>query len=321
MDNYRDYFNREELIKALAQAPYSPGQLGASGIFETVPLGSTTMGIEIETKDAGRVLSAISRGAPRQNERLDKRSVVTFTTQSFGDQGAVMADEVLNARAAGPSGAREVIENRRAKLVAKLRRTMDYTHEKLRMNVLTSPGTTEFGSAASSVAIAVQTTGTKLRQELFNKIITPIEAALDGLPFTSIDVWCSDGYWSDLVEASSIKETYLNWQAAAELRGDVMAPFSFGGVNWRRYRGTSACKIPDNQAIAVPVGVPDTFFAGFAPNDTIESVGAGALGQPYYMGSKEIKDSQGTKGWEISIQSHPKMVCGRPACVIPITKT
>jgi Phage major capsid protein E len=321
MDNYRDYFTREELLRTLQQAPYTPGMLGSLGIFETVPLGSTNLAIEIETKEAGRVLTAIARGAPRQVENLDKRSVVTFSTQSFGDQGAVMADEVLNARAVGPAGAKEVLENRRAKLVAKLRRTIDYTHEKLRMNVLTSPATTEFGAAASSTIIAVQTTATKLRQEIFNKLTLPIEAALDGLMHTGIVALCSDGYWSDLIEATSIKETYLNQAQAAELRGAVVERFEFGGVTWARYRGTSTCKIPDNQAIAVPTGVPETFFQAFAPNDTLESVGSGALGQPYYMGSKELKDSQGVKGWEVSIQSHPKMICGRPACIIPITKT
>lgn len=320
MDVYRDYFTREELVRVLQQQPFTPGLLGTLGMFEAVPLTGTTMGIEIETKDAGKVLSVISRGAPRSISGLDKRNVVTFSTLSYGDQGAVMADEVLNARGAGAAGAKEVIENRRARLVAKLRRHVDLTHEKLRMDCITSPGSSEFGSAASSVIIAVQTTATKLRQEIFNKLITPIEAALDDLPFSGVAVLCSDGYWSDLIEATSIKETYLNAAQAIELRGDVPMRFRFGGVEWIRYRGLSTCKIPDNQAIAVPTGVPETFFTGFAPNDTIESVGSGAMGQPYYMGSKPLVDSQGTKGWEVSIQSHVKMVCGRPSCIIPITK-
>lgn len=323
MDIYRDYFTREELLRVLAAAPYTPGDLGRMGLFETVNLTGTTLGIEKEVTDAGRVLTAISRGAPRQNTTLDKRSVVTFGTQSFGEQGAVMADEVLNSRGAGTSGAKEVIEDRRARLVAKLRRSMDYTHEVQRMNVLKAPGTTEFGAAASPVIIAVQTDATKLRQEIFNKLTLPIEAALDGIGFTGITALCSDGYWADLIEAKAIRDTYLGYQAAAELRGAVVMEFVFGGVMWKRYRGTSVCKIADNQAIAIPTAVEggEVFIQAFSPNDTLESVGAGALGQPYYMGSKPLVDSQGTKGWEVSIQSHPKMLCTRPACIIPITKT
>ena len=92
-------------------------------------------------------------------------------------------------------------------------------------------------------------------------------------------------------------------------------------MTWRRYRGTGAVKIPANEARAVPTGVPDTFWQLFAPNDTVESVGAGALGQPYYMGSSELKDSQGVKGWEVSIASHPRVLCGRPKLIRPIVKT
>lgn len=321
MDNYRDYFTREELVRALAAAPYTPGMLGSLGLFETMPLSGTTFGVEVETKDKGRILTAMPRGAPRQQTNLDKRKVHTFTvSDSYGDQGNVMADEVLNGRGLGVNGSRAVIEQRRAKLVAKLRRTIDLTHEKLRMQCLLSPATTEFGAAASAAVIAVQTDSTKLRQEIFNKITLPIEAEMDGLSFGAPRVLCSDSYWSDLIEAKSIKDTYLNYQAAAELRGAVAEEFVFGGVTWSRYRGTSDCKIPDGEARAIPTGVTDTFWQLFAPNDTVESVGNGQLGQPYYMGTGEIKDSQGVKGWEISIQSHARMLCGRPKVIIPLTK-
>lgn len=321
MDTYRDYFTREELVRALAQAPYTPGRLGELGIFESIPLSGTIFSVEEAVKDGGRVLTAMPRGAPRQQMRLDKRTVRTFgVTNQYGDEGAVMADEVLNARAAGPSGAKEVIESRRARVVAKLRRSMDLTHEKLRMACLLSPETTEFGAAAAGVTIAVQSDATKLRQEIFNKLTLPIEAELDGLSHSGLHVLCSDGYWSDLIEAKSIRETFLNYQAAAELRGAVPMSFVFGGVTWERYRGTSTCKIPDNEARAIPTGVQDVFWQAFAPNDTIESVGSGALGQPYYMGSKPLIDSQGTKGYEISIASHVRMLCGRPKVIIPIAK-
>ncbi len=320
MDIFRDYFTRENLVRSLAQAPYTPGRLGELGLFEVTPLTSTTLAVEEDAKDAGKILTAIARGAPRQKSGLDKRKVHTFTTQTYSDSGEVYADEVLNARGAGTSGAAEIIANRRDRLVAKLRRNMDYTHESLRMACLLAPGTTEFGSAPASAIIAVQTDATKTRQEIFNKIIAPIEAALDGIPFTGIHVFCSDGYWSDLIENKQVRETYLNWQAAAELRGDPRQAFSFGNVTWERYRGTSLVKIADNEAVAFPVGASDTFWMGLAPTDTMESVGTGAMGQPYYLGSKPIVDALGTKAMEVAIASHPVVVCGRPAAIRRITK-
>lgn len=319
MDIFRDYFTRENLVRSLAQAPYTPGRLGELGIFETVNLTSTTLAIEEEAKDSGKVLTAIARGAPRQKTGLDKRKVHTFATQTFGDSGEVYADEVLNARGAGTEAAAEVIQSRRDRLVAKLRRNMDLTHESLRMACLLAPGTTEFGTQGTEQTIAVQTDTTKMRQEIFKKIIVPIETALDGIAFTTAHVLCSDGFWENLIENKAVRETYLNWQAAAELRGDTRQAFAFGNVMWERYRGTSAVKITDNKAVAFPVGTADPiFWQGFSPTDTMESVGAGALGQPYYMGSKPITDALGTKAMEVAIASHPRMVCGRPGATFLI---
>lgn len=315
MDIFRDYFTRENLVRALAKTPYTPGRLGELGIFETVPLTSTTFAMEVETTDAGRVLTPITRGGPRTKTGLDKRSVVTFNTASYGDDGAVYADEVLAARGAGTTGSAEIVQNRRDRLVAKLRRNMDLTHESLRMAKLLAPGSTELGSTPTDATIAVQTDATKTRQEIFNKIIVPIEQALDGLTFSGLHVFCSDGFWSNLIENKQIRETYLNWQAAADLRNDPRMMFSFGNVTWERYRGTSAVKIEDDHAVAFPVGVQGLFFQAFAPNDTVESVGSGALGEPYYLGSDVVKDAMGTKAVQVAIASHPVMVCGRPAAI------
>lgn len=319
MDIFRDYFTRENLVRSLEKAPYTPGRLGELGIFETVPLTSTTMAIEEQATNSGKVLTAIPRGAPRQRTGLDKRSAHTFTTATYGDQGDVMADEVLNARSVGTSGAAEIVESRRNTLVAKLRRTVDLTHEYLRMQCLLSPGTTEFGSTPSTVAIAADNDATKMRKEIFTKIVKPIETALGGLVYSGIHMLCEDGYWEQLIDNANIRATYLNWLAAAELRGDTRQMVTFGGVTFERYRGTSDVAITANRGIAFPTGVVGMFFQGFAPNDTMESVGQGALGQPYYLGSKLLTDSQGTKGTEVSIQSHCKMVCGIPAAIRTVT--
>lgn len=328
MDIYTDFFSRSELVRVLALQPFTPGQLGGLGIFQPVPLSSTSFAVEVTPKNAGRILTAMPRGAPRQTMGQDKRAVHTFpVVDQYGDQGAVWADEVLNARGVGTSGQKEVIEQRRAEQMARMRRTVDLTHEKLKMAALLSPASTEFGAAASDVVIAVQTDATKTRKEIFDKIVVPTEAALDGTTYSNILVLCSDGYWSDFMSNAEFKATYLNFEAAATLRmgiagtNGVMPPFPWGGVMWQRYRGTSDCKIPDNEARAVPLGVPDFAWQPFAPNTTIESVGSGALGEPYYVGSKPITDSQGTLGWEMSIQSHTRCIVGRPAAVTRITKS
>ena len=317
MDIFRDYFTRENLVRSLEKAPYIPGRLGALGLFETVGLTSTTLAVEEQTTDNAKVLSALSRGAPRTQTGLEKRKVHTFTTQTFGDEGAVYADEALNARGAGTNAAVEVITDRRDRLVRKLRRHVDLTLESLRMSVLLAPGTTEFGSAPAEQSIAFNTDATKTRAEIFNKIVVPIESALDGLEFSGIHCFCSDGFWTALIENKAVRDTYLNFTAAAELRAGLkdIDNFRFGGVTFERYRGTASVAITANKAVAFPLGVPDTFWQAFAPNDTMESVGAGGLGQPYYMGSKPVTDALGTKAMQVAIATHPRMVCGRPAAI------
>lgn len=143
MDIFRDYFTRENLVRSLEKAPFIPGRLGELGLFETVGLTATTFAVEESTTDGAKVLSAIARGAPRTQTGLEKRKVHTFTTQTFGDEGAVYADEALNARGAGPNAAVEVITDRRDRLVRRLRRHIDLTLESLRMGVLLAPGSTE----------------------------------------------------------------------------------------------------------------------------------------------------------------------------------
>lgn len=321
MDIYRDYFTREDLVKSLAQAEFQPGMLGEAGIFEVLPLSSTTLAIEVTAKDGKKVLTPIARGAPRQQTKLDPDSVKTFTTQTFGDETTIHADEVLNARGRGPAAVKQLLEDRRQRAVTKLRGNMDTTHESLRMATLLSPSTPEFGTQGTEQTILLATDTTKTRQEIFNKITKPVEAALDGLNYKGIRVYCSDGFWSDLIENKAIKDTYTNWADAAELRSGLVKPFTFGDVEWVRYRGSSQISVTANKAVVVPLGVDGFGMCGLAPNDTLESVGVGGLGQPYFMGSKEIRDSQGVKGWEISIQSHPRFVIGRPTATFLVKLT
>lgn len=329
MDIYTDFFNSTELLRTLSQVPYTPGQLGAAGIFKPVPLSGTTFAVEETPKNSGRVLTAMPRGAPRQTMGQDKRKVHSFSvTDQYGDQGSVWADEVLNARAAMPSARKEIIEQRRAEQMARMRRTVDLTHEYLRMSALLSPASADFGAAASGVVIAVQTDATKTRKEIFDKVRIPMNAALDGAAYNGIIVFCSDGYWSDLMGNKEFRESYVNWEAATSLRAGIGAggqnttpPMPYGDALWQWYRGTSTCKIPDNEARAVPLGTDDFAWQPYAPNTTMESVGSGGLGQPYYVGAKPITDSQGTLGWEMSIQSHTRCIVGRPAAIIPITKS
>jgi hypothetical protein len=317
MDIYRDYFTRENLVAAVAKAPYVPGRLGEIGLFETRGLTSTTLAAEEMALNDVTPSSAIPRGAPAPAMGLDKRKVHTFAAATYAKQMAVFADEVLNVRAAGTNGAAEVIETRRNEAAAKLRRWADAVHENLRMTTLLSPDNA-FGSKPGDGSLALTNNATKTRAEIFTKVIKPLETALAGIGFSGVHVLCSDSFWTDLIENQAIKDTYLGYQAAAELRNDPRDMFTFAGVTWERYRGSASTAITDTKAVAVPLGVPGLFLQGFAPDDTIDSVGAGAMGAPYYPRAEAMK---GGKGWEMTMQTHPVMLCTRPAAIITLAKS
>lgn len=314
MDIFRDYFTREELLLSLSETQYIPGMLGSLGLFQTIGLAGTTFAVESLPKNSVSESAAVPRGTPGKMLGLEKRTVETFSVQTYAWQGAVLADEVLNIRGAGLSGAAEVFTRRRNELTAKLRRQADFQLEYLRMATVNSPSNA-FGTAPAAQAIAFGTTDSAIRSAIFEKIILPLETALDGIPYTGIVAICEDTLWKALIDSKTIRETYLNQVAAAELRNMPADSFDFGGVRWMRYRAGGNIKIATGTAKIIPTGVAGLFLQAFAPNDTLSSVGQGALGVPYYLDSYPLDDD---KGFRMTLQTHPVMLCTRPEAVLTI---
>lgn len=313
MNNYLDFFTSTELMMAIAKLPYIPTQL--SGLFETRALAGTKLAIEEQPANGGSLMTASSRGTPSKTVTLERRAVHTFDTAHYRHDGAVYADEVLNARGAGTAAINELITARRDETLSVLRRNVDQTLESLRMSCIKTTSNA-FGSRGSDATIAFQTDATKTRALLFSQLIQPMETALAGVPFSGIDVYCSDGLWDDVIENKQIKDTYLYTQQAASLRGDPRDEVMYGGVRFIRYRGAGTTVITADQGIAVPTGVSGLFIQAFAPADTLNSVGTGALGQPYFAQAYPI--DSGNRGWHIEMQTNPVMVCTRPSAIFSV---
>ena len=316
MDNYSDFFTREELLAAVQRAQYIPGQLGAMGLFQTQGLTGTTLAVEVAPDNDVAVATAVPRGSPPAPLNLEKRAVYTFPVSTYSKQIAVLADEVLNVRAFGTSGAAEVVATRRDEAVAKLRRWADLQLEHLRVACVNTPNNA-IGSKPGDQQVTFANNDAGMRSVVYDKIILPMEAALGGTPYTGILALCDDTFWKGLIASKSVSDTYLNWAAAAELRAQVPGDgFVYGDVTWVRYRGAGTTDVTAGYAKIVPMGVPDMFIQAFAPDDTISSVGQGAMGSPYYLNSWDLDDD---KGWRITCQTHPVMVCTRPEAVLSIT--
>jgi hypothetical protein len=315
MDIYRDYFTREQLLLSLSNVQFQSGQVGALGVFETVGLTGTTFGIEVMPDNDVAEMTGRPRGAPALPVLLEKRKVETFTiTEGYPISGVVLADEVLNVRTSGTMGGAEVITTRRDELVAKMQRKMEWQHEYLRVACLNSP-TNVLGTAPASAAVAFGAADSAIRTAIHNNVIKAMESALGGLSYNRLIALCDDTFWVGFIESKTIRETYLNQAQAAELRQAIPDSVDYAGITWVRHRASGNIALTSGKAKVIPLGVPDLFKQFFAPNDTLSSVGQGALGQPYYLTSKVLDDD---KGFQITMDSYPKMLCTRPQAVLTL---
>lgn len=315
MDIFRDYFTREALLASILKKQYVPGKFAPW--FESRPLNNTILALEDVPVEGYNILQDTPRGTPSKVETLSRRQVHTFVTKHYRVDGAVYADEVLNMRGTGVVNAVDVIQMRRDETMAKLRTDIDMTHESLRLNCILNPNNA-FGSKPADVGIAFGTDATKARDELFNKVIKPMESALDGIPFTGLYAYCDDAAWSKLIENKAIKETLIYHSMAMSLRNDPRETVSFAGVTFERYRGYNSISIPSGKMIVLPQGVSGMFIQAFAPADTLDTVGTGAMGTPYYPQAIPSADN---RRWYMEIQTNCVMVCTRPYAVLTVAVT
>ena len=176
----------------------------------------------------------------------------------------------------------------------------------------------DFGiAAAPAVNFALNDPNTKVRQKCY-EVITAIEDKLDASTYGHIHSMVGKDFWLELIEHTSVKETYLNTVQAAELRGDPsVSRFEFGGITWERYRTGSKAEedvgapfIGAKQAQFFPVGVPDLFLTRFAPADYLETVNT--IGLPRYSRQFEMPNG---KGVNLEVQANSINLCTRPAAL------
>ncbi len=322
-----DGFTVASLTAAIQDAPYVPGTIAGSGLFREEGITTTNVQIESDGKTLGLVANA-QRGSVAPHVAGDKRKLRAFITTHLPQTGHITADEIMNLRAFGSQSELETVQGYVNQRLAKFRRNLDATTEHLLIGavkgtILDADGSTviynlftEFGVTQNTVAMALGTQATNLRGKSLD-VLEKIEDELGGLSFTGVTAWCGKTFWRDLINHDKVKETYLASQGAATLRGDAREEFEFGGITWKRYRGKVAgvAFVGDDEAYAVPVGVPDLFLLHYAPADYVETVGT--VGLPYY--AKQEMGRMG-KSVDVEAQSNPLPLCTRPKAVIKLTK-
>jgi len=317
-----DAFSLTELTAAIQAIPYRPGRISESGLFSE--RGMNTLDAYIEVENGVLSLVPVSqRGGTLQPGGKASRLAKSFRVAHLQKDDLISADEITGVRAFGSETDVETMAQVLADRLFPMRNAIEYTMEAHRLAAIMgsfydAAGNlnslfTEFGVSQESVNFALTTGTTKVRQKCL-EVQEHIEAALGGLSFSGVRVFCGKTFWAEIIEHPLVRDSYLNTAMASELRGDPRLEFEFGGMIFERYRGTSAVKIGDNHAYAVPEGVSDLFITRFGPGDFVEA--AGTLGQRLYARQWETNNG---KGIHLEAQSNPLNICTRPASVIKLT--
>jgi hypothetical protein len=318
-------FSLSSLTASINDAPFVPGRIATLGLFAEEGVTTTTVQIERDGETLALVESK-PRGGAGQIVVGTKRQLIPFNTVHLPERATIFADEIQNLRAFGSETELEAIQSLIDKRLGKMRRQLDATHEFHRIGaikgqVLDADGKSvivdlfdRFGLKQQVLAMKLGADGS-FRQKI-QDLLDMIEDSLGSLPFSGVRVFCGRSFWRTLIDLDDIRQTYVATQMAASLRGDPRDTIDFGGVTWERYRGRvgGAGYIADDEAYAVPEGVPDLFITRFAPADYMEAVNTNGL--PYYAKQENLRFDKGT---EIEAQSNPIHLCTRPRAVIKLT--
>ncbi|RON26581.1 major capsid protein [Pseudomonas lini] len=318
-----DAFSVSSLTAAINEQEYLPGRISSLGLFQEE--GITTLTVQIEKDgDTLALVPAGERGTSGLVVSGTKRNLIPFNTVHLPQRFAIKADEIQGIRAFGTRSELQAVQDVVNKRLAKARRQLDATHEFQRMGalngqILDADGKTVlldiykvFGVTRKKMSMGLTNPDTEVRVQC-GEALDLQEDALGSITSSGARAFCGKNFWNKLITHEKVKETFLNTQQAAALRGDARESFEFGGIVWERYRGKIAgvTFIHDDKALLIPEGVPDLYISVFAPADYMETVNT--EGVPYYS---KIEPMPFNKGMSGEAQSNPLHLCTRPLAQI-----
>lgn len=331
-----DAFGVVPLTDAINRIPFRPGRISSMGLFDETGVATTSIAIE----ERGGILALVAptpRGAPGVTLDKSKRTLRTLRIPHFEINDAVLADEVQGIRAWGSETEVEMLMAKVADRGSIASQSMAVTQEYARIGAIKGTITyadsstlslfTEFGvSQESEIDFDLDNANPAagaLRKKCAG-VIRQMAGILDGLPFTSIYALCGDAFFDDLIAHTEVRATYLQTQAAGDLRtayvsgGQTYGAFSFGGITFENYRGAVGATgyIHTDKCHLFPTGVPGLFRTYFAPADYNDTVNT--MGQRLYQRQYEMPNG---KGINLDTQMNALDICTRPRVLIQGKRT
>lgn len=333
-----DAFSVVTLTDTINKLRFVPGRIGQLNLFSERGVSTTSVVLE-ERGGLIQLIGPTPRGGPGHTLPKPGRNARAIFVPHFEINDAVMAEEVQNVRAFGSETQVETVQGLVGERQVLHTQSMAVTQEYSRMGALR--GTvqyaddseldlfTAFGVTPPADVYLDLTAGTPgpgdLRRAISNLART-VANSLDGIPFTGLMAFAGDDFYDDLVSNAEVRETFLGWQAAAELRtgfinpaaggnitGGTYGAFPYGGILWENYRGAigDVPFVDPDEAHIFPLGVPGLFRTYYAPADYNETVNT--VGQRLYTKQYEMPNG---KGVHLDTQMNALDICTRPGVLI-----
>jgi hypothetical protein len=324
-------FRAIELTAAFQVIPPMPTMLGSMGedLFRTVRSRSRVIGI---TKRNGmyRLIPTSPIGAPPVELEKTGGEIRLFSTRRLAKGSTLYAEELQGILQEPLYDAVASMQAELADRAAKIRDDMELTFEHQRFGalmgkVIDADGTTVLDDwfanweqpipAAFNFHLDVATTNLRLVCDAIYEAMLLASQTYGGgwiNGVSQVHALAGSAFFTALVTHPMVERTYLNYQAAADLRGDIGGDeFTFGNIVWHRYRGTpnGDFSIPSNESRFFPVGAGDTFQRVQAPAEFAPFINQ--PGQDTY--SMTIPDRDRDAWTRFEMYSYPLFVCTQPA--------
>lgn len=326
-----DAFSVISLTQAISKIPYKPSYLLSTNLFRPKPVRTRTVAIEMQ---AGKLalIPTVAPGAPPTNQDKIRRNLRDFRVPRLFKADQLRATEIAGARAFGSETDTETMQAEVAAIQSRLLDDFQFTWEYHLLGavqglLLDADGSTiynwftEFGisqPAEITFSNAAVTAAGGMRAFLQKNIVRPMlrAAQIGNAPGIRVKALCGDDFFDWLTNHADVKETYLNFSAAADLReGNAFTEFSFGGVTFVNYRGSD-----DNSTVAIaatkvkfyPEGIPGMFELALAPIDSFDFVNT--MGRQFY--SRILVDDKRQEFVDVEVESNPLAICTRPETLL-----
>jgi len=325
-------FSVVSLTDAVNKIPFVPGRLGQIGLFNES--GVTTTTVAIEQKEGELILvPPTPRGGPGTVIDKNKRSLLDIRIPHFEINDAVMAEEVQGIRAFGEENIVETVMGKVAQRGQTHSQSHSATEEYARVGAVKGVITyadastlslfTTFGvSQEAEIDFDLHTDGsaTGAFRKKCATTIRLIGTQLGGVPWRGVHALCGDAFYDMLIGNKEVRDTYLNWNAAIELRAGYATPnqqswgaFEFGGITWENYRGAvgNTSFVHTDKCHLFPLGAPGLFRTYYAPADYVETVNT--MGRRLYQKQYEMPNG---KGIHLDTQMNALHICTRPKTLL-----